>query len=254
MTQTNLLKNLDLPKNGFTQEDVFTELHKERIDWEPSQVTKEEFSQNVEGLESCFSRIIAIGLELELPVGSFIRAALEKVEDIPPTAIKGMVANIEDEQKHEVVFKNLSFAYGVNPQDSYTAKEFRKRIIQYKFNPIAKTRDLESIIFLIVQGFLRVYGGQNLERVVADISHDELRHTNFGWELSTLLRIHRNKEFENLCTQAVNWCFNPLPRQLFAVWIDMAEEIKEQGYSDNLHQMLNYGIHRAPFEISNAAY
>ena len=251
----SLVKNLEhLVTETQHTHDIFTELAAERKDWKVSPVPREPFANETSGAEQVFQRISALGLELELPVGAFIRAALERYDEIPPTAIKGMIENIKDEEKHFQAFQNIARAYQPTESDLQSAITWRKLLLHAQHNPIAKARDLETLVFLPVQGFMRVYGGQTLERVIADVSHDEYRHTNFGWELSTVLRIERDANFEQVCLRIIRWCFEPLDPELQKLWWNVTTEFQETGYSEYLDKTLNYGIHKAPFEISNAYY
>lgn len=238
---------------NLTTQDVFTELANDRLIWQPIDILDEPLAP-ITGARECFNRIVALGLELELPVGSFIRAAIERVSDIPKTAIKGMIENIIDEEKHFDAFSRISNVYTPTEYDLISASIFRQELLHFSYNPIAKARDLETLVFLPIQAILRVYGGEALERVVADISHDEYRHTNFGWELSTVLKIHRNRDFESICKRVFEWTIKPLDEQQKQFWTDVFAEMQEQGYSEKLDAVLNYGIHKAPFELSNANY
>ena len=253
---STLIKKLESKVIETRTQDVFTDLNSKRRDWKVTGIPKENFKiPSIGNLDKIFARITAIALELELPVGSFIRAALE-TDGIPPTAYKGMIANIIDEEKHDKAFKEIAKIYIPTTEDKAKAREFRIKAVQYRhYNPIAKSRDLETIVFLTVQGIMRFYGGQSLERVIADISHDEYRHTNYGWRLSTVLKIGRDNEFEELCRDIVDWVIEPFDQVSFkSMWEGIRDEMLEQGYSDKLSHMLNYGLHRAPFELSNAYY
>ncbi len=247
---TQKLRNLQVPST--THRDAFTEWTAQKINWNVPEIEHEGFKNIEQGIADTFSRIVALGLELELPVGSFIRAAIEKIRDIPPTAIEGMIGNIEDEEKHFLSFQRIAAKYNVKTEDKKQAALFRREAIQNKLNPIVKTRDLETIVFLPLQGVLRFYGGQSLERLVADISHDEVRHTNYGWLLSTKFKYHRYTDFENFCTRITRWAVQPL--QTSKKWEDICIEIRDTGESKILSQMLNYSVHKAPFEINNRTY
>lgn len=249
-----LTKKLATHLEPTTTQDEFTELNKDRLNWNVTDLPSEPFTQFTPGISECFSRITALGLELELPVGSFIRAAIEQVDKIPPTAIAGMIANIIDEEKHFDAFNRIAKIYSPSIQDLQQAKTFRKALIHYKINPIAKARDLETLLFLPIQSIMRVYGGEALERVIGDISHDEYRHTNFGWELSVRLGIPRNTDFEDVCLGVFGWVLEPLNGAISKIWKGIGEDMRCDGSSDLLDKMLNYGIHKAPFEISNAYY
>lgn len=243
---TTLTRGL-LATDNYDSDNEYTHLHKSRLEWQPRKLVKESLPVEI---ETGFSRCVALGLELELPVGSFIRAVIDKSDKLPQSAINGLIANIIDEEKHFDAFNQMR-CY-LKDEDLETAKNFRKQCLHDKTHPLAKARDLESYVFLPLQGFMRAYSGQALERVIADISHDEYRHTNYNWLLSNDLKIKRFKDFEKLCLDIVSWCVKGSGVE--SLWENVCIDIQQDGYSPVLVSLLNYGIHRAPFEISNANY
>jgi len=248
-----LTKNLQLTNT--TTQDKYTELHKNRVEWEPIKIPKHEILNekfNSPEFEECFAKIIRLAFELELPVGSFIRAVVEKQDYLPPTAINGLIENIKDEEKHAKVFENLNDVYDINPEIKTKAKQYRQALIHDKTNPLVKARDLETLIFLPVQAILRVYGSEPLERIVANISIDEYRHTNFNWYLSGDVKLGFNTDFEDDLKGIYSWIIESLPNQFF--WLNVFNDIRKDGCSDTLNNILNYGVHKAPFEINNAYY
>ena len=236
-----------------TTQDIFTELDKARKTWEPSDLSNENTTSNNE-IHTVMCRITAVALELELPVGAFIRAAIERKDEIPATAINGLINNIKDEETHELAFKKISRIFTPNIDDRTTASKFRKAILHAKHHPLSKARDLETICFLPLQGFMRVYGSEELERTVIDISHDEFRHVNYNWELSIILNLIRDIDFEATCLQVVNWCLQPLNIETREKWLQITRDMQDYGQSVDLQTMLNYGVHRAPFELGNDKY
>lgn len=253
-----LTRNL---KIDFTEEhsaDIFTELHKERRDWNISTVPKESFMLDLEGLEECFQRATAIGLDMELPVGSFVRNILEKISDIPQTAIPGLIANIKDEEKHERAFKAIAKIYHPSLEHAQYSGKVRSTLVKWQISPLQKARDLETIVFIPLQSFLRFFGGEAMERLIADISHDEFRHVNYGWELSSVLNIGLcEEEFEDYLKQIASWCFEPLTRDHTYgrdFWVNTITDMARDGQSEALTRLFNYGVHKAPFEINNANY
>ena len=200
----------NLEKVKTSRVDEYTALSKNKIDWQTLPMKRETLIPQV---ESAFSKCVALGLELELPVGGFIRAVLDKQSNIPLTAINGLIENIEDEENHFKAFTNMQ-CY-LRPGHREKASEFRKQCLHVKTSPLIKARDLESYVFLPLQGFMRLYGNQSIERVIANISMDEFRHCNYNWLLSADLKTPRDKMFENFTKTVVSWVFprlSPLKR------------------------------------------
>lgn len=251
-----LTKKLDsILSLGVTEQDIFFEFEKERVEWEPQAIKKDKLFPYQDDIDACFSRCIALSLCLELPVGSFIRAIVEQ-DSIPLTAKQGLIKNIKDEEKHELAFKRIAESYSVSSADMAQANTYRIACVQSKANPLLKSRDLETIIFIPLQSVLRYYGSDSLERVIGFISKDEYRHLNYNWEVSALTNIGFDHEFENLLMGVVEWLFEPLHNTPLnsSFWLSCASDMREQGKSKRLEELFSYGVHLAPFEISNSYY
>jgi len=238
------------------EKDVFTDLELKRQTWTMPNVKADADIRNSEQIHACFSRIIALSLNLELPVGSFVRAFLEQEKQLPMSAKIGLINNIKDEEKHQIAFENILKAYSVTEKDCVTANNYRKLLVKDKTHPLIKSRDMETIIFIPLQTCLRYYGSQSLERLVGYISLDEIRHLNYNWELSEILGLGFNREFEDSLVSICQWCFEPLKNITLdsEFWIESTYQMREDGESENLINIMDYGIGVAPFEISNNNY
>lgn len=236
--------------------DIFFEFERERVEWEPQAVKQDYTFPYQKAIEACFSRCISLSLQLELPVGSFISAIVEESK-IPITAKQGLIKNILDEEKHEKAFRRISECFKCNEEDKIQANKYRIACVQHKVNPLIKSRDLETIVFIPLQSVLRYYSGsESLERVIGFISRDEYRHLNYNWEVSCILDIGFNSDFESLLTSINKWLFEPLkdvPLD-YNFWMNCTSDMLEQGKSKKLEDLFHYGIHLAPFEISNSYY
>ena len=102
-------KNFDLQINTLDAFNEFTALESDRRDWTAGKV--EQVVIKDLNVKNCLSKIIALGLQLELPVGAFLSALLEREEEIPPYAIPGIIKNIRDEEKHFDAFQKLNSVY-----------------------------------------------------------------------------------------------------------------------------------------------
>lgn len=236
--------------------DQFFEYEQTRVEWEPAYVVKDNQLEFSDEIDSCFSRCIALALELELPVGAFIRGLIERENDIPTTALKGLVLNIQDEEKHFKAFENISKTYKVYNADRQQAINYRKSLIHSKAHPLQKSRDLETILFIPLQSAMRYYGSQSLERVISAVSLDEYRHLQYNWEVSHLLGINFNVELENMISTIAKWMFEPLKESNlnFQFWNKRIDDMRIDGKSEILEGIMSYAIKTAPFEVSNENY
>ena len=65
---------------------------------------------------------------MELPVGDFVRDALEKV---PESARRLLESNIQDEVKHDLALNYCADAIGVDEKDEAEAKHLRQAWIDH---------------------------------------------------------------------------------------------------------------------------
>jgi hypothetical protein len=255
MTLTKKLADWYLtPSDG-----VFYELEQQRREWEVAAIQPmgEECPAEI---KAAFGRMVAISLELELSVGAFISALLEKEDNIPVEAKRGLVLNCHDEEKHKAAFDSLALALPFSEEERQMAINYRKQIIHSKEHPLAKARDLETVLFIPLQAAMRIlsfqYGNQQIERTLNDISRDEFRHITYNWEISEHLGIGINKEFNDFIVGITEWVFEPIKQHALdcTYWTERAKDMQRDGYSEELTRMTSVGIHKAPFEISNSYY
>lgn len=249
----------NLQNKQITISDEFT-LLEDRKDWKPSDIPKEPLNLDDNCYLETLKKCVALSLNLELPVGAFIRHLLDEEKNLPPTAFNGLLLNIQDEEKHQIAFEKIAIHYTPTPEMLYQANEFRKIITKLKINPLIKARDLETCLFIPVQTYMRFVGGETLERTIADVSHDEYRHLNYNWAVSEMLKLDIIIEFIEQLAYICRWVFSDLPGGLMTdptthnFWNEALFQMAEQGESKNLSGIMNYGIHKAPFEISNSYY
>lgn len=239
------------------EQDIFTDLERERINWLIPNIKKDDnVSAHETEISQCFSRIIALSLNLELPIGAFIRSLLELEKHLPLSAKLGLVKNIQDEEKHEQAFRNVARTYAVFDSDLKIANEYRKLLVKYPAHPLIKSRDLETIVFIAIQTCLRYFGSQSLERLVGYISLDEFRHLQYGWEITDILGLGFDYQFENHLIEICQWTFEPLQNTPLNhnYWMQGVNEMREDGESKQFNDLMSYGICTCPFEISNNNY
>jgi hypothetical protein len=256
----SLTNNLATWEHIETTDNWFTEFEKSRIDWRVSPIDKV-LSPNIapyqiSEIDECFQRMVAVALELELPVGAFIRSLLEREADVPIEAKSGLYKNILDEEKHQDAFIKIKQTYTPNQLQETIASRFRKQIISSKSHPLVKARDLETNLFVPFQICMRFFGSQSLERIINWISIDENRHIQYNWEVSAALNIGLDTDFNQICGEVAEWVFDPLESftQDKVFWLDTVYDQMEDGYSERLANLVNYGTPKAPFELRNSTY
>lgn len=234
------------------KDTFYAEFEQSRFNWSLSGVEKEPLEEEI---RQCFSRCTAIALNMELPVGAFIRALMER-EDVPLEARNGLFKNILDEEKHQRAFSLIADAYKPDECDLVKANNFRKALVSGSSHPLAKARDLETILFIPLQICMRVYGTQSLERLINWISIDEDRHIKYNWEVSAEINIGLDTSLSQDILSIAAWVFEPLKEAKYnqAFWLKTAKDMANDGYSSDLQSLCDYGIAKAPFEIQNSNY
>jgi hypothetical protein len=254
-----LLRNLD--KKSINLESIstgahneFSELENDRRDWVVGDIEKATIKDI--NVKRCLSKIIALGLNLELPVGAFLSALLEREKEIPPYAIPGIIKNIQDEEKHFDAFNKLNIAYPAIGEHLEQATKFRKQVVSSKAHPLIKARDLETIVFVPVQTYLRLYGSDSVERIIMHISHDEYRHLQYGWQITEILGLDFDREFEKIAVGISKWVFEDIKEAEYDChfWNSVINDMKEYGESKQLTDIISWGVTLPLFEISNSNY
>lgn len=155
--------------------------------WNPQEIAQEELclygdeDSIVEpewGCKETILKLIALGLELELEVGEFIREAGKR--DLPddPYLKKLLQSNIADEAKHFKGFVYAKEVYPVSSQDLTEASNLRihwQELAQTE-HPLLVAMALEIGVFLPFLGCSRLFGGKSLATLSRKIAEDEFRH------------------------------------------------------------------------------
>jgi len=223
-------------------------LEKKRT-WTPVKVTK---SKVKEGAEETLKRALSIR-HLELPVGGFIKAALE---DIPVLSKELLEDNVRDEDRHDIALNYIAEAHGVD--EKAEAEAFRLQAA-WKAHPdptVLKALVIEKAIFFVLLPFFRFNGDTGMRVTSADISRDETIHVSGhslvcrekGWTPSPSL--------DKLRKATINWVLQPLgdseDRYLNKqFWLDQSDNLMYSGKTEGLDDTKRARV-PAFFETSNS--
>lgn len=167
------------------------------------------------GVAPVIEKVLALGLELEIPVGEFVNAAVKKDLPTEPFAKKLLSSNAADEARHYEGFNSAVAAYGVCSSVIDEAKAIASQFKETanSCHPLEPAQILEVGIFLVTLGFLRLAGGKELATMAARISEDESRHTVTNRTTLYLMGINPAKPGERLRSlthQTLDWIFGGL--------------------------------------------
>ena len=134
--------------------------------WTPVQVNA---GTCKEGAEATIHRALALR-HMELPVGDFIRDALET--EVPAAARSLLQSNITDEENHDVALGYIANAYGVDEKAEAEALRLREAWMAHPDHTITKAMVAERAIFFVLLPFFRATGDAGMRTTSADISRD----------------------------------------------------------------------------------
>ena len=219
-------------------------------------------------VEKTIGKILALNLNLELPVGDFIDAATKRdLPDLPGLKLL-LKSNISDEARHYKGFEYAVEAYSVDPLDLKEAKIIAaawNQKMEY-YHPVLLATALEIKIFLVALGCLRLFGGAELARMARKISEDEFRHTKTNRSLLIELGIDGYtlpSDIEQLVSDTLYWLVCDLNLEGKAVYSDRnfidyqflqqaSDQLMTYGYAPEFDELVFCADDAAPFEVDNA--
>ena len=255
---------------------TITELYRERCTkttddryipkyWNPPVVERRPYTLRGDALRPCHpnwgvhevvQRILALGLELELPVGQFVSEHLQGVE---AQSLKLLLkSNIADEARHHRGIELAVEAYPLTDEAKGGAKLMASFWQDRTDSPILLAAALEIGVFLSSLAALRLFGGSSLALMADGISRDEYRHASVNRMLVTMAELDLMDVWD-LVNETITWVFAGLniPASELGVTIDAdlfrrsASELMVNGEAKELDDLVNYANHLLPFEISN---
>jgi len=208
------------------------------------------------GVHDVVQRILALGLELELPVGEFVSEHLQRVESDSLRLL--LKSNVADEARHFRGFELATNAYPLTDEAKLGASLMASFWRDRTDPPILLAAALEIGVFLSSLAALRLFGGSSLALMADGISRDEYRHASVNRMLVNMSGLDL-LESADLVQETIEWIFQGLeiPSSELGVTIDAALFVRSayalmiDGVAQELDDLINYANHLLPFEISN---
>ena len=200
-----------------------------RRTWPPVQTTAGELK---EGSEETIYRALAIR-HMELPVGEFIKEALEK--EVPQHARELLELNVKDELKHDKALGYIANAIGTDPTAEAEAIRLRDAWEVHPDHTITKALVAERAIFFVLLPFFRFNGDAGLRTVSADISRDEQIHVATNSLVCRELGVLPSPSLDKLRKATINWILQPLGINTEdkyldkKFWLDASDSLMYQG-------------------------
>ncbi len=242
--------------------------------WKPNPVKKEKFTLFTDddmpvdpdtGIDKAVQKILALGLQLELPVGQWVMEARKKeLSNIPDVARKLLATNIKDEFAHERGIRFASEAYPISADILDESVLIADRWNSSEGHIIERAALAETGVFLVSLAILRLAGGKSLAAMAEQISRDEQRHvtTNRGICRDIGLNpMNPHSGLRTLVKDTLDWVTDG-----FSIRADdigesfdfdkdflmrSSDSLIETGKAVQLDSLLSFSTYTPPFEVAN---
>ena len=205
-----------------------------------------------EGSEETIKRALAIR-PLELPVGAFIKEALE---DIPALSRELLEENVRDEDRHDIALNYIANAHGVDEKAEAEAHKLQAAWDAHPDHTVLKALTIEKAIFFVLLPFFRFNGDTGLRVTSADISRDETIHVSGHSLVCKELGLTASPSLDKLRKATINWVLQPLgdseDRYLNKkFWLEQSDNLMYRGKAEGLADTRRARV-PAFFETSNS--
>ena len=205
-----------------------------------------------EGSEETIKRALAIR-HLELPVGEFIKEALE---DIPALSRDLLEDNVRDEDRHDIALNYIANAHGVDEKAEAEAHKIQAAWDAHPDHTVLKALTIEKAIFFVLLPFFRFNGDTGLRVTSADISRDETIHVSGHSLVCKELGLTASPSLDKLRKATINWVLQPLgdseDRYLNKkFWLEQSDNLMYRGKAEGLADTRRARV-PAFFETSNS--
>jgi hypothetical protein len=212
----------------------YQKLHNRKRTWTPVQTTAGKVK---DGAEETIFRALAMR-HMELPVGDFIKAALDEV---PALSADLLISNVKDEENHDLALSYIANALGVDETAEAEAIKLRDAWTAHPDHTILKAMVAERAIFFVLLPLFRFNGDAGLRTVSADISRDEQVHVATNSLLCRELGLTVSPSLDKLRKATINWVMQPLKRSEDKYldkqfWLDQSDSLMYSGKAEGLFE------------------
>ena len=212
----------------------YQKLHNRKRTWTPVQTTAGKVK---DGAEETIFRALAMR-HMELPVGDFIKAALDEV---PALSADLLLSNVKDEENHDLALSYIANALGVDETAEAEAIKLRDAWTAHPDHTILKAMVAERAIFFVLLPFFRFNGDAGLRTVSADISRDEQVHVATNSLLCRELGLTVSTSLDRLRKATIAWVMQPLKQSEDKYldkqfWLDQSDSLMYSGKAEGLFE------------------
>ena len=215
------------------RQDPYQKLLNRKRKWTPVQTTAGSCKA---GAEEAVHRALALR-HMELPVGDFIRDALDT--DVPALSRELLESNVTDEENHDLALGYIANAYGVDEKAESEALRLREAWTSHPDHTILKAMVAERAIFFVLLPFFRANGDAGMRTVSADISRDEQIHVAANSIVCRELGLTVSPSLDKLRKATISWVMQPLGSNADKYldrkfWLDSSDRLMYEGKAPEL--------------------
>lgn len=223
------------------------------FEWTAAKMPKTPLVQMTQGVPETVSKVIALALALELPVGEWIADASKKDLPISKDAYKLLLSNVGDESLHYRAFQYAAQDYLLEDYKD-TAAIFAEWNTD-DYHPILKAGYAEMGVFLVSLSILRLFGGESLSMLAGNVSRDEMRHvaTNRGVLADIGHDFKQVAAIDRVVEKTLDWMMSDLkvPGLDKDFFMQQSKLLISDGYAPELEELTNVADDVSNFEHSN---
>lgn len=224
------------------------------FEWKPVKLPYYVIPDTQHGVGEAIQRILALALTLELPVGEWI-GEVTKQDNIEPIAMELLRSNIADEMVHYRAFSYIAEDYLTNESYMVEANHILNEWNSQGYHPLEKSYYAEVGVFLVSLAVMRIFGGETLNNVAANVSRDENRHVatnagvlaDMGYDVSTYNKVEKTVE------TTLDWMLGDLrvPGLDKSFFMEQSHLLIRNRYAPELDELTGGCFDVSPFENPN---
>ena len=204
------------------------------------------------------AKLVALGLNLELPVGELIDTQIKRIRGLQ-TGLANQVlkAAVSDEGRHH---RGMTYAqdwleqHGVMVPTGFVNR-WMADLEALPYHPITVAALLEVTLFLPFLALMRLKGGQAFNRLALGINEDEQRHTVVNASLAAALKEPLPTCDRWLCLrdEILDWVLADCEKDTRNLVITASDELFTDLDSPSLNRLNQVSAitFMAPFEVQN---
>lgn len=177
---------------------------------------------------------------LELPVGDFIEAGMER--GTPMAAADLLRSNIVDEDRHDRALQLCEDAYRLAAPYEAEARQIQQAWLDAPEHPVLKALVAERSLFFVILPLFRFLGPAGLRTTAQDISRDEITHVACNTLVCDALGLESSERLNRLRRATMSWMLKEhtqalpesMARYTREFWLRQSDKLYYEGRAPEL--------------------